>query len=395
MSPSARAACLVLFACQSGGPSPTPPNPEPPPAASPEPAPPEPPPSDPIITAPPAAPEIKVAVQTGPIKSAKLRHRLTHTTWLGELAWSPDGARLATGDDDGNVRIWDARTGQPVIDLGKHERRTTALAYAPGGELLAVAASIDLRVWDPATGAEVRRLPGHGDLIIHLRFVAGELHAVDLRNSLRRWDPRTGKQLADLEVPTIHELSLAIAPGGTALAMGGYGDIELIDLPAKTTRFKHDMPRCDKHSKDLLCARWKTRRMEEFGDEGMPPSSYEDNSPNWFIQDLAFSADGALLLAGRADGVALLFDARDGKPLARFTVGDDDHAFVALSPDGATVAAANHDGLLIIWDVASKRELQVIHEPHAHISGLAFAPDASALAAAGPGPAVTIWDLVR
>ena len=387
MSPSARAACLVLFACQSGGPSPSPPNPEPPPAAPPEPAPPEP--------APTARPAIEVAVQTGTIRSAKLRHRLTHGTWLGELAWSPDGARLATGDDDGNLRIWDARTGQPARDLGKHERRTTALAYAPGGELLAIAASVDLRVWDPATGAEVTRLPGHGDLIIHLRFVGGELHAVDLRNSLRRWDPRTGKQLADLEVPTIHALSLAIAPGGGALAMGGYGDIALLDLPAKTTRFKHDFPRCDRQSTDLLCAGWKTRRVEEFGHEGSPPSTHEESSPNWYVQDLAFSADGAWLLAGRADGVALLFDARDGKPLARFSVGDDDHAFVAISPDGAAVAAANHDGLLKIWDVTSKRELQLIHEPHQHISGLAFAPDASALAAAGPGPAVTIWDLAR
>lgn len=380
----AAALCLALAACQTG----QAPSVAPHPVTRPEPAPSPP-------AARPAAPPIRVAVQTGIIKSTKLRHRLTMTSSLGELAWSPEAARLAVGDDDGVLAIWDARTGQVAQALGKHDRRISALAYAPGGDLIAAAGLTDLRVWDAVTGALVHTLPGHGDIINNLRFVGDELYAVDLRNALRRWDPRSGRELAVLDVPTIHMLSMAIAPDGAALAMGGYGDLELLALPARTSRFKLSMPRCDQTPNDLLCAAWKTRQVEEFGHEDSPPATYKENSPQWFVQDLAFSADGTRLLFGRADGVAVLLDTASGKPLARFAVGDDDHAWVALTPDGATAALANHDGLIALFDVATHDQLIVVHEPHQIVSGLAFAPDASALAAAGPGAAVTIWDLVR
>lgn len=376
----AAALCLALAACQTG----QAPSVAPHPVTRPEPDP-----------SPLKAPSIRITVQTGIVTSARLRHRLTLASSLGELAWSPDAARLAVGDDDGDLKIWDARTGQVALELGKHDRRISALAYAPGGDLIAAAGLTDLRVWDAVTGALVHKLPGHGDIINDLRFVGDELYAVDLRNALRRWDPRGGRELAVLDVPTIHMLSMAIAPGGAALAMGGYGDLELLALPARTSRFKLKMPRCDQAANDLLCAAWKTRQVEEFGHEDSPPATYKENSPQWYVQDLAFSADGTRLLFGRADGVAVLLETTSGEPLARFTVGDDDHAWVALTPDGATAALANHDGLIALFDVATRERLVVVHEPHQIVSGLAFAPDASALAAAGPGPAVTIWDLVR
>ena len=334
-------------------------------------------------------------VQRGPVRAVALRLRLPHATLIGELAWAPDGAHLATGDDDGAVRIWDARSDRPTRELDRHERRISALAYAPDGTRLAVAGLTDLRVWDPHTGALVQRLPGHGDIIVDLRFVGAELHAVDLRNSLRRWDVASGRVLADLEVPTIHSISLAIAPGATALALGGYVALELLDLPARSSLFKLQMPRCDQHPEDLLCARWKSRRVEEFGHEGGSPSTYKEDSPHWFVQDLAFSADGALLLAGRADGVAILIDTATGKPLARLVIGDDHHAAVALTPDGATAALANRDGQISLWDLATRRELPVTHEPGQIVASLAFSPDAKTLAAAGPGPGVTLWDLTR
>lgn len=366
--------------------------------------PPDRPPSEPRPDAPVAAeapaspasrPPIAVAVARGRVTAARQRARIPHASWLGALAWSPDAARLATGDDDAHARVLDARTGAALRELPDHERRVSALAWSPDGARLAVAALTDLRVWDPDTGTLLHRLRGHGDIIVDLRVVGDVLHAVDLRGALKRWDLRTGAALASLEVPTLHKLSLAIAPSADLLAMGGYGDLELLDLATNKLRFKLDSPRCDGEAPDLMCAAWTRTRVEEFGHEGSPPSSHEEERPRWYVQSLAFSADASRLLIGRADGVAVLVDAVAGRPIARITSAADDGVAVALSPDGAAAALASRDGHVLLYDVASKATLAVTHEPGQVFAAVAFAPDAAALAAGGPGQAVTIWDLAR
>ncbi|MEZ4450490.1 MAG: hypothetical protein R3B09_13505 [Nannocystaceae bacterium] len=396
------ALALVLGdACDHGAPAPT----RPEPAASSEPAA-DPPavveapstvaPGDPPLPAldPDEPPLPRPTVLSGPVKSAKLRARLAHPGWIGALAWSPDGGRLVTGDDTGAIQIWDAQRGEATVSIDKQTRRISAIAFDGAGSRIAAAALDDLRVFRARDGALVRDLVGHGDIIFDVRFDGSALIAVDVRNEHRRWDLASAKPTKILEVPSIHKLSAALDPSGQTLALGGYGDLEVLEVPALRRRFLLDAPNCRDAPKELLCAGWKERQMEEFGHDGGPPSSYKERSPNWYVQSLAYSADGSKLALGRADGIAAVIDVVTGKALARFTVGDDAGAQVALTPDGATLAAGDREGRLALWDLKTRRELVISREPGI-IGPLAFSPAADALAAGGPGQAVTIWELRR
>lgn len=327
-----------------------------------------------------------------PIRTVTLRRRITQDSHLGALAWSPDGSRLVIGDDAGMARIVDASTGEPVRELGRLAHRVTAIALA--NDRVAVAGSTDLRVWALANADAGRELPGHEDLILDVGFVGAELLSVDLRNVLRRWD--RGGGVVTTAVPTLQALALALAPGGETLAIGGYGEVSLIAVASGVRRFKLEMPRCSEAPADLLCAQWRPVEIKEFPIEpGESPSFYTVDSPNWLISDLAFSADGARLALGRADGVAVVVDAATGLPIARFAAGVDRRAAVALTRDGATLAIGDSDGWIAVWDVGAGREIRVTHEPGEVVGSLAFAPDDTALAAGGPGRALTIWALGR
>ena len=59
-----------------------------------------------------------------PVPGFTLRQVLRgHTSWIGRIAWSPDGAYLASPSDDKTVRIWDAATGVCVRSLQGHTGR--------------------------------------------------------------------------------------------------------------------------------------------------------------------------------------------------------------------------------------------------------------------------------
>jgi hypothetical protein len=71
------------------------------------------------------------------------------------VAYAPDGATLATGGDDGAVRIWDARTGQQQHQLTGHTGAVRAVAYAPDGVTLATGGDVTIRVWNPRNGVQI------------------------------------------------------------------------------------------------------------------------------------------------------------------------------------------------------------------------------------------------
>jgi WD40 repeat protein len=83
---------------------------------------------------------------------------------VAALSFSPDGARLASGTLDNNLRIWDMRTWHPLRVLEGHLRPVSACAFSPDGSRLASLSSDGtLVIWDPEEGTALTELPGKRD----------------------------------------------------------------------------------------------------------------------------------------------------------------------------------------------------------------------------------------
>src|SRR5262249_1784152 len=97
-----------------------------------------------------------------------------HTSRVVAVAFSPDSKTLASGSYDGFVRLWDPATGKELRSMA-FGNRVTGLAFSPDGKTLATAGtglnnlagvncadSGPIRLWDPATGKEKETLPVRG-----------------------------------------------------------------------------------------------------------------------------------------------------------------------------------------------------------------------------------------
>lgn len=97
----------------------------------------------------------------------KLSELRGHSSDLGSVAYSPDGRRLATAAGDGQIKIWDADSGDELLTLSAEGARSfDVLAFHPSGQYLVSGGNDGLvRLWDsaPITAPSFRLAEG-GDL---------------------------------------------------------------------------------------------------------------------------------------------------------------------------------------------------------------------------------------
>ncbi|KAG7483654.1 hypothetical protein MATL_G00040720 [Megalops atlanticus] len=98
--------------------------------------------------------------------------RCVNVEWH-RFKFGQDQLLLATGLNNGRIKIWDVYTGKLLLNLLDHTDIVRDLAFAPDGSLMLVSASRDrtLRVWDlKDDGNMVKVLRGHQNSVYCCAF---------------------------------------------------------------------------------------------------------------------------------------------------------------------------------------------------------------------------------
>ncbi|HET7697153.1 MAG TPA: AAA-like domain-containing protein [Vicinamibacterales bacterium] len=94
-----------------------------------------------------------------------------HTDYVSAFDFSPDGRTMLTASFDGVIRLWDMRTRTPRAELRGHQGWVTSAVFSPDGRRIASGGADGvIKFWDVETGHELMTLFGHRDRIHALAF---------------------------------------------------------------------------------------------------------------------------------------------------------------------------------------------------------------------------------
>jgi WD40 repeat protein/serine/threonine protein kinase len=136
--------------------------------------------------------------ETGKLLGTLVEDATEGPQWGRSVAFSPDG-RLVAGEDFDLAFVWSVKDGRILAQIP--EQRVNALAFSPDGRSL-VTGSLKggVKIWDARTGRQLDSLTGNLGQVWDLAFSpdGARLATSSSDGTVRLWDARTGAQIFTL-----------------------------------------------------------------------------------------------------------------------------------------------------------------------------------------------------
>jgi WD40 repeat protein/uncharacterized caspase-like protein len=349
-----------------------------------------------ILTVPANSQEAPGELQK-PEAVLQVGHRLA----IRSVAFSPDGRWLASGAKDNTVKIWEVGTGRLLRTLYGHGSAVNAVAASPDGKLLASASGstydiryaklffqggqiggptedTSVRLWDVATGRQIRIFSGHTLAVMAVAFSA-DGHTLTSASSdfIKVWDVVSGKELRSLAVfpppaSTFGDFMRRNSIMGASkdkrsdkwektfkqlageILISGRGDVVAAGQPGKNFRLFDTV---------------RVRKLDELDVTANPETPGA----------LAFSRDGLLVAYVRNEKEIAVRSVSGGKDLWRSPLSSTHASFLCFTPDGqAVVQESLEGGIRIIrrWSAAAGKPMGQATVADDRTSGaIAVSPD--------------------
>lgn len=328
---------------------------------------------------------------------------LGQPTEFNFLALSPDGQRVAVGNDPQTTSLWDVSpTGSnEVLTIAAHKGKIYDAFYNPAGTLIASAGEDGMvRVWDAVTGDLLHSLPAQIDWVHFPAFSPdGQgLAAANQDGGVSVWDVTTGSEILKLTGDGSAFTAVTFSPDGTRLAAGGQGGIVHVWDAIAGERLT-TINNIDKRAITELNFSPDGDYIFSYDWEGWYQAWKSDTGENLSVLspvcaatlwDAETSPDGRMQAVAAFDGLAYVFHAVNGPEeepnyarVQAFGGHEGNVTGVAFNEQSTILATSGFDGTVRLWAIDLGEEVSMLTDQNIPLEGVDFSPDGRYVVTAG------------
>lgn len=347
---------------------------------------------------------------------------LGQPTGFNFLALSPEGDRIAVGNDPKSTSLWNVNpTGsREVLTIAAHNGKVYDAIYNPSGTMIASTGEDgNLRIWDSSTGDLLHSLPTLKEWVNFPAFSPdGErVAAANPDGGISIWNVDSGHEVAVIAIDGPAITAITFSPDGSKLAAGGLGGIAYIWDTATRRKlatienndgllitdliFSEDGSHIFTYDWQGWTRTWKSDTGEHVSGDG----------PNLVCEatlwDAEASSDGRLQAVAAFDGLAYVLSNVNPaveRPKFETVLGLSGHegnvTGVTFNNQDTLLATSGFDGTVRLWEINlsdevremnSHEEKVLLTDQPLPLEGIDFSPDGRYVVTAGDDGMVRVF----
>jgi len=323
-----------------------------------------------------------------------------HSAKVNALALSLDGKMVATGDDKGEVRLWETETGKCLttrpgpaepkgvpgimsLSFSPEGKRLAAADYLKTGRILEIPSFKQAAEGPLTTGIQKLIYSPNGDRLVG--FGDRTTTLLDIENL---------KEIAQLG-PHEHVEDLVFSPDGQSVLLM-HGRPSTYDLKtgkgAEKLAWKIDdfigYGTYSPDGKKLLCRSLDQAMIVDLK-SGLPTVTLSGQEG---LKLVRFSPDGVRAVTVAFDKGAKLWNVGTGALEQTLFIPGVDFTDAVFFPNGKRLATLSWDGAIRVWSVESGKCLATLTKPkYEHDSDLSITPDGMRITATSKSNEIVVW----
>jgi WD40 repeat protein len=278
------------------------------------------------------------------------------------LAWQPHARRFATAGQDGAVALWDAAGAREFMRWKPARGATQALAYSPGGDLLATAAGKSVTLWT-AEGDKVHAFAPAASTAVSLAFdrpgmdigvaLNGEIAVHRIEKS--RYETRRYKWPAPCLTVNFSGNGRFLASGMADGSLHFWNRSTGKDSQMRGYDGKVQLVGWSDNSKYLASCTGNEMVLWDFsgrGPEGSKPVVLNGHTDR--VDGFAWQPGGEHLVSGGRDWRLVLWRPGKAREPIDVQMGDGEISALRWSPDGKRVAVGEKKGRVSLYEMVAR-----------------------------------------